>query len=48
MSSKVNKKAKLKWARKEIGRRLKGQSLSASEKGNIMREVWAEADEKFS
>ena len=47
MTDKKNKKAKLKWARKEIGRRLKGQKLSSSEKGDVMRSVWAEADEKF-
>jgi hypothetical protein len=47
MNDKQKKKAKLKWARKEIGRRLKGQKLSSSEKGDVMKEVWAEAADKF-
>jgi len=46
-TKKKKSSAKLKWARSEIGRRLKGQKLSSKEKGKIMKKVWEEADEKF-
>ena len=39
---------KLKWARQEIGKRLRNKNLSQSERSSVMKNVWDEANAKFS
>lgn len=44
---KSNGKAKVKWARAEIKKRLKGKTLSSSERSRVFKDVWSEANSKF-